>query len=373
MKKSIRRTLIGLGIFLGIIIVVIIAIFITIFIRTGISAIREKSVSETGYIGETTGEEQEIIGYRDTELRDKVPVVRWEIGKPIDYPDGLRLVLNRVWVEEQENYPFVIINITLINKTDEVRDGIDFCRGASYIYVWDSENNKFLGSGGFNIEDSIWGKIDSLSPGVNKKWPPWKEITGNIYFDVSGNTGGLVVELEYSEFIGPNIIYRYILKDTEAKAIEEIVIPTELEARERIEEGVGSLINLSNDLQALHEVANWLPENWQTGILVVKDDNPIRWGKNSQMYYYLVVKSQGGILYVTWGAQNFYYYKSWTEIEEAIVKNYPPGTTDWAGGSFIAEIVWKDDPLWKEEYIWRDDTFWEDEFWDLIYDFSSEN
>ncbi|MDD3629124.1 MAG: hypothetical protein PHN81_05075 [Actinomycetota bacterium] len=60
-------------------------------------------------------------------------------------------------------------------------------------------------------------------------------------------------------------------------------------------------------------------------------------------------------------------------VGETIVKNYPPGTSDWAGGSFIAEIVWKDDPLWKEEYIWRDDSFWEDEFWDLIYNVPFKN
>ena len=155
MKKSINRTLIGLGIFIGIIIVAAIVIFISMFIGAGISVIREKSTSGTKYVEETAGEEQEIIGYRDTELRDKVPVVRWEIGNPIDYPNGLRLVLNKVWVEEQENCPFVVINVTLINKTDEVQDRIDFSRGANYIYVWDSKDNKFLGSGGFNIEDSI--------------------------------------------------------------------------------------------------------------------------------------------------------------------------------------------------------------------------
>jgi len=82
------------------------------------------------------------------------------------------------------------------------------------------------------------------------------------------------------------------------------------------------------------------------------------------MHYYLEVESQGGVLYVTWGAQNFYYFKSWTEIEEGIVKNYPPETIDWAGGSFITGTVWRDDPLWQKEELWEENTFWENEFWD---------
>ncbi len=310
-------------------------------------------------------EGKKIIGYRDTELRDKVPVVEWEIGKPIDYPNGLRFILNEVWTEKQMDYPFVVINETLINKTDEVQDGYNLELPVC-VYVWDSEDNRFSGDGGLTNDVSvlIWDKIDELSPGDNKKWPLGKELTGNIYFDVSGNTGGLMVELEYSEFIRPNVIYRYVLEDTEAKTEEDVVIPTELEAREKIEEGVYELPILSSDREFIRQVADWLPTDWQAGILVVKDDNPTRWGEDSQMHYYLEVKSHGGVLDVTWGVQNFYYYKSWTEIEEDIVKYYPPDTIDWAGGSFITGTVWRDDPLWQKEELWEEDTFWENEFWD---------
>ncbi|MBA7616186.1 hypothetical protein ES703_23482 [subsurface metagenome] len=310
-------------------------------------------------------EEQEIIGYRETEDWGKVSVVEWEIGKPIDYPSGPRLILNKVWTEKVYGQPYVVINETLVNTTGEVQDGFEFYLHVSVdVDVWDSQDNRFSGSGGLEPGKSIWAKIDELSPGDNKKWPPGKELTGNIYFDVSGNTGGLMVELEYSEFIRPNVIYRYVLEDTEAKTEEEIVIPIELEAREKIEEGVCEVTDLSSDRQSLRKVVNWLPADWQVGILVVKDDNPTRWGEDPQMHYYLEVKSQGGVLDVTWGVQNFYYYKSWTEIEKDIVKNYPPDTIDWAGGSFITGTVWSDDPLWQKEELWEEDTFWENEFWD---------
>jgi len=237
----------------------------------------KESEEEVGEEAKVEGEK--IIGYRDTELRGKVPVVEWEIGKPIDYPDDLRLILNEVWIEKQMDYPFVVINETLINKTDEIQDGIVFSLSAYSIHVYDSEDNRFSGDGGLTNDVSvlIWDKIDELSPGDNKKWPPGKELTGNIYFDVSGNNGGLMLELEYSEFIRPNVIYRYVLEDIEAKTEEEIVIPTELEAREKIEEGIYELPILSSDREFIRQVADWLPADWQAGILVVKDDNPTRW------------------------------------------------------------------------------------------------
>jgi len=363
MRKSIKWTLKGFGIFVGVVLIIIIVFIISAVV----SGIKEASTPET-----ISAETQEIIGYRETEDWGEVPVKEWEIGIPIDYPNGLRFILNKVWIEEQEGYPFVVINETLINKTDEVQDGIDFSLRADRIYVWDSEDNRFSGDGGLTNDVSvlIWDKIDELSPGDNKKWPPGKELTGNIYFDVSGNTGGLMVELEYAKFIRPNVIYRYVLEDIEAKTEEEVVIPTELEAREKIEEGIGKLTNLDSDRQSLRRVADWLPADWQAGILIVKDDNPTRWGEDPQVYYYLEVKSQGGVLDVTWGVQNFYYYKSWTEIEEGIVKNYPPDTIDWAGGSFITGTVLRDDPLWQKEELWENDSFFLKEFWDYIYDAS---
>ena len=171
-------------------------------------------------------EEQEIIGYRETEYWGKVPVVEWKIGKPIVFRNGLKLILNKAWEEKQLDYLYVVISVTLENTTDEIHDGIDLEMPICFSNVWDSEDNRFSGSGGLTIGESIWEKIDSLSPGDNKKWPPGKELTGNLCFNVSGNTGGLMVELEYAEFIRPNVIYRYVLEDTEAKTEEEIVIPT---------------------------------------------------------------------------------------------------------------------------------------------------
>lgn len=146
------------------------------------------------------------------------------------------------------------------------------------------------------------------------------------------------------------------------KNLGEVIIPTEMNVREKIEKGASDIVGLSSDRQSLRKVINWLPEDWQVGILVVRDDNPIRWGKNSQMYYYLEVKSQGGILNATWGAQNFYYYKSFTEIKEAIIKNYPTNITNWADGSFSAGTVLRDDPIWQKNELWKDDTFWKNNF-----------
>ncbi|GAJ12163.1 unnamed protein product, partial [marine sediment metagenome] len=177
-----------------------------------VKEIEKVEEAKTKEVSEIKG--KKIIGYRDTELRDKVPVVEWEIGKPIDYPNGLRLILNEVWEEKQESYPFVVINETLINTTKRVQDGY-YLEAPVCVWVWDSQDNKFFGNGGLTNDVSvlIWDKIDKLSPGVNKKWPRGKKLTGNIYFDVSGNTGSLMVELEYCRVIRPSVIYRYCLEE----------------------------------------------------------------------------------------------------------------------------------------------------------------
>lgn len=221
MNKPIKWTLIGLGIFVGVVIVGFFGSAIVMGIIEAEKDIKEVSktgeeiiVSEEKETIEELEEKEKIIGYRDTKLWGKVPVVEWEIGKPIVFRNGLKLILNKVWEEKQLDHPFVVISITLENTTEEIQDAIDLEMPILFsINAWDSEDNRFSGSGGFTIEESIWGKIDSLSPGDNKKWPPGKELTGNIYFNVSGNIGDLMVELEYSEFIRPNVIYRYCLED----------------------------------------------------------------------------------------------------------------------------------------------------------------
>jgi len=144
-----------------------------------------------------------------------VSKVEWKIGEPIDFSNGLRLTLNKVWMEKQLDYPFVVINVMLENTTDKVKNAVFFDMPIFGIYICDSEDNRFSGSGGFTPEKSIWAKEDELSPGDNKKWPPGVKLTGNIYFDVSGNTGDLMVELEYSEFLRTNVIYCYKLEDIE--------------------------------------------------------------------------------------------------------------------------------------------------------------
>lgn len=220
MNKPIKWTLIGLGIFVGVVIVGFFGSAIVMGIIEAEKDIKEVSkaeeeiiVSEEKETIEELEEKEKIIGYRETEDWGNVPVVEWEIGKPIVFRNGLKLILNKVWEEKQLEQPYVAINVTLENTTDKVQNAVFFDMHIFGIYIWDSEDNRFSGSGGFAPEKSIWAKEDELSPGDNKKWPPGKELTGNIYFNVSGNTGDLMVELEYSEFIRPNVIYRYCLED----------------------------------------------------------------------------------------------------------------------------------------------------------------
>lgn len=220
MNKPIKWTLIGLGIFVGVVIVGFFGSAIVMGIIEAEKDIKEVSkaeeeiiVSEEKETIEELEEKEKIIGYRETEDWGKVPVVEWEIGKPIVFRNGLKLILNKVWEEKQLEHPYVAINVTLENTTDKVQNAVFFDMPIFGIYIWDSEDNRFSGSGGFTPEKSIWAKENELSPGENKKWPPGKELTGNIYFDVSGNTGSLMVELEYAEFIRPNVIYRYYLED----------------------------------------------------------------------------------------------------------------------------------------------------------------
>ncbi|GAG55190.1 unnamed protein product [marine sediment metagenome] len=139
--------------------------------------------------------------------------VEWKIGEPIDFPNGLRLTLNKVWMEKQLDHPFIVISVMLENTTNETQeDGIGFSMPGSMFYVYDSEDNKFLSSGCLE-GNTIFDEIYNLSPGENKKWPPGVKLTGNICCDVSGNTGDLMIELEYSEFLRTNVIYCYKLED----------------------------------------------------------------------------------------------------------------------------------------------------------------
>ncbi|GAH88071.1 unnamed protein product, partial [marine sediment metagenome] len=158
MNKSIKWILIGLGIFVG---VVIVGLFFGSAIVMGIIE-AEKDIKEVSKVEEEIivneeketieelEEKEKIIGYRDTKLRDKVPVVEWEIGKPIVFRNGLKLILNKVWEEKQLDYSFVVISITLENTTEEIQDAIDLEMPILFFSnAWDSENNRFSGSGGF--------------------------------------------------------------------------------------------------------------------------------------------------------------------------------------------------------------------------------
>ncbi len=141
--------------------------------------------------------------------------VDWKIGEPIDFPNGLRLILNKVWKEKQYVKTFIVINITLENTTNETQeDGIVFSMPGSMFYVYDSEDNKFLSDGCLE-GNTIFDEINDLSPGINKKWKPGVKLTGNICCNVPEESKGLKIELEYSEFLRTNVIYCYKLEDIE--------------------------------------------------------------------------------------------------------------------------------------------------------------
>ncbi len=141
--------------------------------------------------------------------------VEWKIGEPIDFPNGLRLTLNKVWKEKQNGETFIVINVTLENTTNEMQeDGIVFSMPGSIFYVYDSEDNKFLSDGCLE-GNTIFDEIDNLSPGINKKWKPGVKLTGNICCNIPEESKGLNIELEYSEFFRKSVIYCYKLEDIE--------------------------------------------------------------------------------------------------------------------------------------------------------------
>lgn len=141
--------------------------------------------------------------------------VEWKRGEPIDFPNGLRLTLNKVWKEKQYGKTFIVINVTLENTTNETQeDGIVFSMSGSIFYVYDSEDNKFLSDGCLE-GNTIFDKIDSLSPGINKKWKPGVKLTGNICCDIHEESKDLNIKLEYSGFLRTNVIYCYKLEDIE--------------------------------------------------------------------------------------------------------------------------------------------------------------
>lgn len=255
--------------------------------------------------------------------------------------------------ELKEGMEYVIITINIKNSTD---------RTVSYNPFFDFKMQNSKGQ----ITGPAFTFADQKTALSSVELVPNGEVSGTVTFEEPKNDPGLILLYQpfLSEAIKINIKAATSTVSPEAKTEKE-VIPTELEAREKIEDGIGKLTNLDSDRQSLRRVADWLPAGWRTGVLVVRDDNPTRWGKKPEMYYYLMVTSQGGVLYVTWGAANIYYYKSWTEVKSDIARNYPLGA-DWADGSFIAAEVWKDDPLWQKEELWKDDTYWKDEFWDYI-------
>lgn len=155
--------------------------------------------------------EEDIIGYRKSDLEREVPKIEWRIDELITFSNGLSIVLNNVWKETQYDYIYVVINITLKNTTDKLQeDGNTFSLPAFFMYLYDSEDNKFLGNGCLKADcDTVYEAIDNLSPGTNKKWPAGKELSGNIYFHIPEQAKEFTLELSYSEFLRVNKIYCY--------------------------------------------------------------------------------------------------------------------------------------------------------------------
>lgn len=130
----------------------------------------------------------------------------------------------------------------------------------------------------------------------------------------------------------------------------KVSFPTELEAREKLPE-VWAASDLNSDIKSLKRAAESLPKDWETGILVVHYYNEEGWPEevNPEAAYFLIIKTEGGLLYVTWGVQDIYVMKSFTEI-----KNY----LQVASGRSTEYIeIWRNTELWKRKDIWNDN-FW---------------
>lgn len=180
----------------------------------GVKEVDEELEEETVEVAKDIEEKSEME-YRETELGRKLPKVEWKIGEPIDFPNGLRLTLNKVWKEKQYGENFIVINVTLENTTNETQDdGIVFSMPGSIFYVYDSEDNKFLSDGCLE-GNTIFDEIYNLSPGINKKWKPGVKLTGNICCNVPEESKCLNIELEYFKFLRTNVIYCYKLEDIE--------------------------------------------------------------------------------------------------------------------------------------------------------------
>jgi hypothetical protein len=232
---------------------------------------------------------------------------------------------------------------------------------SSQLKVIDSQDRKFEPDNDAMIsllfEDIKPIFAEEIHPNVSK--------VGYVIFDIAKDAEGLKLQIKDARLLSS----AFAIVDLETDKIqssEEFEIPTELEVREKIEQGISEVTNLMSDRLSLHKLVDWLPKDWRSGILVVRDDNPTRWGKGAEIYYYLMVISQGGTLYITYGVQNIYYYKSWTEVKTSIMSNYPPEETNFSDGSFIFVEIWRDDTIWSQDNLWKDDIYWGSEnFWDI--------
>lgn len=176
------------------------------------------------------------------------------------------------------------------------------------------------------------------------------------YFAVSFHRENLHYKIRVKELAEKVAALEKKIEEEEAE-----YIPTELEARERLGDAIGAA-DLETDIESMKKAAESFPDDWPTGIFIVRSYDPEKWAEEAVPLatYFLMVKTQGGILYNTWqgAAPQVYTCKSWTEV-----KRFVPIASD---GSTVAVELWRDSELWTRSDIWNE-AFWisEDNFYGI--------
>lgn len=135
--------------------------------------------------------------------------------------NGLRVTINNIRKatkesglvmpsDENSEEIWVVVNLTVKNISNESKDYTDLSLPHQII---DSNGNEFSGDGDLLSNEEreemkeplFYEEIDKLHPGENVRLPSKQEVTGNIWFSVSGKSTGL--KLQRSGLFGDKTIW----------------------------------------------------------------------------------------------------------------------------------------------------------------------
>ena len=120
------------------------------------------------------------------------------MGTPVEVSPGIRITINSAGEEVQEGRRFVVVNLTVENASQTVLNGGDILALRIWtLLVWDDAENIYVAHGcPGEGHPSFYEQIDSLSPGVNKKWPPGLAMTGDLCYEVPTDSKGFQLRSE---------------------------------------------------------------------------------------------------------------------------------------------------------------------------------